>query len=329
PEPADGPAAAAEPRVWRVVDVPAVDDDCSTVGEAVRQASDGDVIEVACVEARDEGPFTNEGKRLTIRAAPDIEPILRFAEPGTGQRDGGWITVVSGTLELRNVAIRSAFLPGSPARHALVSLQGAATLFCDGVLFIVSGEAAAGGVGVRAQTSGGDRQELHAIDTRAEGGAAFLETQGSGRIDVFWSGGRVVTRGRFLVAEGAARSNGGQHGAGMSIRMSLEDGLFACGQGLVCLIDSPTLPLPPRLQAFAKACRFLVPDGRSLLEQSGVGDPDGYRPAVEWVDAASRYEGSGILRRIDGAAERFDVDFASQPHPFNHAAKIEAWPGEE
>jgi len=71
-------ADAAEPRVWRVVDVPTVDDDCVTVGEAVRQASDGDVIEVACAEPRDDGPFSIDGKHLTLRAAPGIEPILRF-----------------------------------------------------------------------------------------------------------------------------------------------------------------------------------------------------------------------------------------------------------
>jgi hypothetical protein len=326
---ADGPAAAAQPRVWRVVDVPTVDDDRSTVGEAVRQASDGDVIEVACAEPRDDGPFTIEGKRLTIRAAAGIEPVLRIVESGMGSRDGGCITVVSGTLELRNVTIRSAFLPANAARHSLVSLRGSAALFCETVLFVVSGEAAAGGVGIRVQTSGNERQEIRAVDTRAEGGAAVLEAKGSGGIDVFWSGGRVVTRGRFLVAEGAARSDGGRDGGGMVVRMSLDEGLFACGQGLVCLHDSPALPLQPRLQAFARACRFLVPEGRSLLEQSGVGDPEGYRPGVEWVDAASRYEGSGILRRIDGAAERFDIDFASQPQPFNHAAKIEAWPGDE
>ncbi|MFM8803449.1 MAG: serine/threonine-protein kinase, partial [Planctomycetia bacterium] len=182
----DGAAAESESRVWRVVDVPTVDDDCSTVAEAVRQASDGDVIEVACAEPRDDGPLTIEGKRLTIRAAPSIEPILRFAESGTVPRDGGCITVVSGTLDLRNVTLRSAFLPASPARPALVSLQGTAALLCETVLFVVSGEAAGGGAGIRSQTSGNDRQEIHAVDTRAEGGAVFLEAKGSGRIDLFW-----------------------------------------------------------------------------------------------------------------------------------------------
>jgi hypothetical protein len=115
----------------------------------------------------------------------------------------------------------------------------------------------------------------------------------------------------------------------MSVRMTLDDGLFACGDGFACLLDSPSLPVAPRLQAFAKGCRFLVPEGRAVLQQSGVGDPEAYRPAVEWIDAASRYEGSGILRRIDGAAERFDIDFASQPQPFNHAATIDGWPADD
>jgi hypothetical protein len=183
----------------------------------------------------------------------------------------------------------------------------------------------AAGVCVRADQDATDRLEIRANDTRVEGGAAFLESKGGGRIDLFWSGGRMVTPGRFLVAEGSPRS----HGNGTAIRMTLEDGLFACRDGFACLLDSPALPLAPRLQAFAKGCRFLVPDGRAVLEQSGIGDPEAYRPAIEWIDAASRYEGSGILRRIDGAAERFEIDFASQSQPMNHAPRIDDWPGEE
>ena len=329
---ADGPASAeppviAEPsrRVWRVVDSPAVDDDCGTVGEAVRQASDGDIIEIACAGPRDDGPFTVDGKRLTIRAADGIEPILRCGESGAVPRDGSFCTVVAGTLELQELTVRSAFLPGGGGRPSLISMRGSATMVCEGVTFVMPGETASAGVCVRSEQEASDRQEIRTNDTRVEAGAAFLESRGGGRIDLFWSGGRVVTPGRFLVAEGAPRSQG----SGAAIRMTLEDGLFACGDGFACLLDSPSLPLAPRLQALAKECRFLVPDGRALLEQSGIGDPEAYRPGIEWIDAASRYEGSGVLRRIDGAAERFEIDFASQPQPMNHTPRIDGWPGED
>lgn len=326
PEAADQPAAvAASPRIWRVVDSPAVDDDCGTVGEAVRQASDGDIIEIACAEPRDDGPFTVDRKLLTIRAADGIEPILRCGEAGAVPRDGGFCTVVSGTLELQDLTVRSAFLPAGGGRQALIAMRGSATLVCERVNFVMPGESVAAGVCVRADQDATDRLEIRANDTRVEGGAAFLESKGGGRIDLFWSGGRMVAPGRFLVAEGSPRS----HGKGTAIRMTLEDGLFACRDGFACLLDSPTLPLAPRLQALANGCRFLVPDGRAVLEQSGIGDPEAYRPAIEWIDAASRYEGSGILRRIDGAAERFEIDFASQPQPMNHAPRIDDWPGEE
>jgi hypothetical protein len=66
-----------------------------------------------------------------------------------------------------------------------------------------------------------------------------------------------------------------------------------------------------------------------VLEQSGVGAPEAYRPAIDWIDAGSRYEGSGVWRRIDGAAERFDIDFASQSQNFNHTPRIESWPEAE
>jgi hypothetical protein len=322
---ADDTPSEPTPRIWRVVDAPAVDDDCGTVGEAVRQASDGDVIEIACTEPRDDGPFTVDGKRLTIRAADGMQPILRFGDTGAVPRDGGSCTVVSGTLELQDVTLRSAFLPAGGGRPALVFLRGSSALICERVSFVMPGEAATAGVCVRSEQGPGDRQEIRANDTRAEGGAAFLESKGGGRIDLFWSGGRVVTSGRFLLVEGSPRTAGN----GTAVRMTLEDGLFACSDGFACLVDSPALPLAPRLQAFAKACRFLVPEGRPVLEQSGMWDPEAYRPAIEWIDAASRYEGSGILRRIDGAAERFEIDFASQPQPMNHASRIDDWPGEE
>ena len=159
-------------------------------------------------------------------------------------------------------------------------------------------------------------------ETRADGGAAVLESQGGGGLDLFWSGGTVVTPGRFLVAEGAER----QGTVAGRIRMSLEDGLFACGDGFAALLDSPSLPLAPRLSVLAKSCRFLVPDGRPVLLQAGVGDAEAYRPAVEWIDAASRYEGSGVLRRVDGAAERFEIDFASHAQALDHESRIMEWP---
>jgi hypothetical protein len=204
-------------------------------------------------------------------------------------------------------------------------MQGSAVLTCDDVALLVPGEPGSGGVCVRSEQAVGDRQEIRFTDSRVEGGAAFLDAKGGGRIDLLWSGGRVVMPGRFLVAEGAPRTSG----SGTAIRMTLEDGIFACRDGLACLLDSSSQPLGPRLQAFTRECRFMVPEGRPFLEQSGVGDPEAYRPAIEWIDVASRYEGSGIWRRIDGAGERFEIDFDSQPQPMSHTPTIENWPGEE
>ena len=319
----DSPAAA--PRIWRVVDTPTVDGDCGTVGEAVRQASDGDVIEVACAEPRDDGPFTIDDKQLTISAADGIQPLLRLGEAGSGQRDDAWCTVASGTLNLRGLTLRAAFQPANGGRPTLIAMQGSAALTCDDVTLLVPGEPGSGGVCVRSEQAVGNRQEIRFTDSRVEGGAAFLDAKGGGRIDLLWSGGRAVMPGRFLVAEGAPRTSG----SGTAIRMTLEDGIFACRDGLACLLDSSSQPLGPSLQAFTRECRFLVPEGRPFLEQSGVGDPEAYRPAIEWIDVASRYEGSGIWRRIDGAGERFEIDFDSQPQPMSHTPTIEDWPAEE
>jgi hypothetical protein len=323
PEPPPSAAATAEPapRTWRVVDAPEIDADCGTVGAAVRQASDGDIIEIACAEPRDNGPFVIEGKRLTIRAAEGFEPIVRCPDATLGTRDGGWCTVVSGTLTVQRVAFRLAGGATGAARPAIFCLRGTTALDCEDVAFATAGDAAAS-VWVRAERPGGERQEVRMASTRADGGAAFFESQGGGRLDLFWSGGRVVMPGRFLVAEGAER----QAAAGVRVRMSLEDGLFACGDGFAALLDSPSLPLAPRLSVLAKSCRVLVPEGRPVLLQAGVGDAEAYRPAVEWIDAGSRYEGTGVLRRVDGAAERLEIDFASHPHPLAHESRIAEWP---
>lgn len=330
----DGEKAMAEPHVWRVVDVPTSDEEFGTIAEAVRQAGDGDVVEIGCLEPRDGGPFTVEGRKITIRAASGLQPVLRLAESTAEDVAGRCCTVVSGTLELRELTIRPSFLAAG-RRTALIGLQRTATLSCEQVTFTMPDEAAATLVCVRSDRSAGDRQEVRMIDSRMEGAALFLEAGGGaagevggpgggegGRVDLTWSGGRVITPGRFLLAEGAAVAGG----AGVTVTMTLDDGLFACGDGLVCLVDSPTRPRPAGIRGLARGCRFLVPEGHALLEQIGVGDPQAYRAAIGWVDAGSRYQGSGVFRRIDAAAERLDLDYASHPQPLDHALRIEAWP---
>jgi hypothetical protein len=59
-----------------------------------------------------------------------------------------------------------------------------------------------------------------------------------------------------------------------------------------------------------------------LLEQSGIEEPARYRTAIEWLDANSRYEGSNLFRRIDGSAERVEMDYAASSQPLAHSARI-------
>ncbi|MFM8892233.1 MAG: serine/threonine-protein kinase [Planctomycetia bacterium] len=329
-------AAPEEPRILRVVEVPTADDDFGSLGEAVRQAGDGDVVEIACLEPRDDGPFMIDGRRVTIRAAVGTQPIVRFGEWGGEGPGGRWCTVSSGTLELQDVTLRPALLAATGRRQAVIAMQGASALVCERVAFALAGDASASMAGVRAERRGDDRQEVRMTDSSFTGGGVFLESgpgttaegassaaeAGGGQIDLFWFGGRVVTPGRFLLVEGS--TSAARSGAG--IRITLDHGLFACGTGLVCLTDSPTLRVFPSLRGLARGCRFMVPEGHGLLEQTGIGDPEAYRPAVEWVDIGSRYEGSGVFRRIDGAAERMEMDYTSQPQSLDHSLRIDGWP---
>jgi serine/threonine protein kinase len=331
-------AAPVESQVWRVVDAPSSDVDFGTLGEALRQASDGETIEIATADPRDDGPYVVEGKRIVIRAAEGVQPLVRFVEPPSADRaDLGCISVVSGTLELQGVALQPAFLITGAARPAVVALDGAAVLRCRDVAFRLPVGDATPLVAVRLRTRPGERQELSCEDVDVEGGAAFAEigpgprgaaaagdpvaaATGSGpagAVDLFWNGGAVAGTRRFLLAEGTSPAAGG-----LGLRLVLEEGLFACSDGFACLLDSSARPALPRLQAFARECVFTVPEGRPFLEQAGIGDLEAYRPAIEWSDAASRYEGTGIFRRIDSSAERTETGFESLQ--FDHSPRIGA-----
>ena len=71
----------------------------------------------------------------------------------------------------------------------------------------------------------------------------------------------------------------------------------------------------------------------SDYEDNGVAyiikDPEVYRGRVRWTDAGSRYEGSPIFRRIDGAAERVEIDFSALAQPLQFVPQIVQWPSDE
>jgi hypothetical protein len=182
------------------------------------------------------------------------------------------------------------------------------------------------------ETPPGGRQEasplvtrITLVDSSVRGDMTFLEAAGKGRIDLSWSGGMLTTNGRCLVAEGTGRDAE----EGTLLAVALRQGVFACREGFACLLDSPARPTEPRLEVTATGCRFLTPEGVPLIEQSGIEDPEVYRGRVRWNDAGSRYEGSLIFRRIDGAAERVEIDFASLAQPLQFSPQIEDWPQDE
>jgi hypothetical protein len=103
------------------------------------------------------------------------------------------------------------------------------------------------------------------------------------------------------------------------------DALFANREGFAVLLDSPASPVMPGLRVSSTRCRFVTPPGHGFLEQVGIGPPDVYRTAIDWLDTGGRYEGSAIFRRIDGAAEREEITFSVAPGRLQHKAVIEGW----
>ncbi len=294
------------------------------LAEAVAAARDGDVLEIDSGVVRVEPSFAVSGKRIVIRAAGGGRPTvsLTAAEPGGGERLGrGLIPVEAGSLVIEGIDIRCES-PLLRRGASLFAMKGASELELRDTTVELSGEPAAaelaGEPPVVIDVDGSEepvRRVIRLERATVSGDATVIRAVGAGEIVATASSSRVVTPRRFLVVEGGVSS-------GAVVRLSLDRSYFACKEGLVCLLDSPARPMFASLFATARASRFAVPQAAALVVQSGIETPEAYEPAVEWVDAGSRYEGSDTYRRIDGAAERIDIDFAAAAAPMEHSSRI-------
>jgi len=340
----------------RVVDAPDVAAEGWTehvsLAEAVAAAADGDRIELAFSAVRDEPPIAIVGKRLTISAAEGARPEVRFSGFATESlaRERAGIVCDAADVIFEDLTLTLAV--------SSESLEPAATLFhlrsgsqlalqrcrlglegltdevvestrprCIEVLASVNAVESAEAASGTSEAASGERGDsvvarIDLVDTSVRGEMTFLEVSGAGQVDLSWSGGSLVTSGRCLVVEGAERDVK----QGTLLAVALRQGLFACREGFACLLDSPARPTEPRLEVTATGCRFLTPEGVPLIEQSGIEDPEVYRGRIRWNDAGSRYEGSPIFRRIDGAAERVEIDFVSLAQPLQFVPRIDEWP---
>ena len=317
---------------WRVVDVPAGERDTSSLAEAIRRAAPGEVIELAYDGIRDEPAITGVGADLTIRAGAGRTPAVRFSvgppEDGVDASTSAAWSIGGGEVAIERVRIVLG-AGGLSADGALFALGGDATLTCtDCRLEIRSGDDThkavpnASAVFVRVAGGAADRPghgAVRFVRTVVAGGGDVLHVSGDRQIDVGWSGGRCAVAGVFLLAEGGVRESA----PGPTVNLSLAAATFACRAGFARLVDSPTQPAIPTLLASAKECTFALPDGTALVEQTGVEQPDRYRSAMGWADDGSRYQGTGVFHRIDGAAERVEADYASALPPLSHAANID------
>ncbi len=293
------------------------------LAEAVAAARDGDVLEIDSGVVRVEPSFAVSGKRIVIRAAGGDRPTVSLAAPEpVGVRFGrALIPVEAGSLVIEGIDIRC----DSPLLRrgaSLFAMKGASELELRDTTVELPGEAAdpelAGEPPVVIDVEGLEepvRRVIRLERATVSGDATVIRAVGAGEIAATASSSRIVTPHRFLVVEGGVSS-------GAVARLSLDRSYFACKEGLVCLLDSPARPMFASLFATARASRFAVPQAAALVVQSGIATPEAYEPAVEWVDAGSRYEGSDIYRRIDGAAERVDIDFSAAAAPMEHSSRI-------
>lgn len=343
-------APVAAENMRRVVAVPVGPADYASLAEAVSAALDGDEIELVFSGVREELPFAIDGKHLVLRAAVGYQPIIRFINTPVASADSATCTITNGSLEIQGVGVQSGSLTTIQKRSTtaggerlwqpvLFALHGTAGLVCEDLLLEMlddsenlSDPEAAPALSSSASviktvcesTEASTRQEIRISRCTVRTDAVFLDASRGGRVDVMWSGGSFKTPARFLLAEGSSPSST----AGKSVRLSLKNASFVCDQGFAFLLDSPARPVAPLLQVLAESCQFVIPQTNALLEQSGIADADFYRTAIEWIDAGSRYAGSSVFKRIDGSAERIEIEYAASSQPLIHTPQLKEPPDE-
>jgi hypothetical protein len=296
-------------------------------------ASDGDIVELAYDGIRETPPLTTAGKRVAVRAAAGMSPIVRIVGTG-GVVPAGW-RVEQGAVSLRGVRIELAEPPAGAEPAVLFALRSG-TLACEDSLLVMPGDALAVGDASRepraafvdvgfTEEAGGGGSAVWMRQAWATGDATFLVAEAGlpGRLTFEWSGGGFATPRQLVVADGVR--DAGTAGGDLTIECRFERAEFACRAGLVLLKDSPLRPRPPRLDVVATASQMLC-GSAPLIEQFGLADQDVLLNAVTWTDRGSTYEGTDVFRRIAGAGEVDVRMFSDEPQPLRHRSEVMRWP---
>ena len=322
------------------------------IAEVLAEAEDKAVLELVADREYLIGPLDLQGKILTIKAATGQRPLLRIDDSQFAPADGEQVVwrIGAGQLTLEGIDIRLDGRADSViGRRSIFQIASGGGLICRNVGLAIT--AAAGGqenvnettlrdrivtlsaalpeesTAEGTETNGQQQNEVSSIPGRVEmidvfvnGEATVFGVDGPAGLSLEWRGGGATVVGRFLDVDGLPS------GVGPLVGLRLEAATFACQEGFARLADSPTQIRVPRLEAVVERCRLLVPEPAALIEQVGVAEPEAYQAAVNWMDRLGRYEGSRIFRRIDGAGDTVEIDFAAAPRPLAHQPFFTSWP---
>ena len=354
-EPAASLAEARADKLKRVVLSPELPEEYGDLATAVAAAADGDIIELSADREHAIGPLRLAHKSLTVRAVASQRPLLRVDElqfPLTDADQAVW-SVVGGQLVVDGIDIRMrSDIESLSGSRSVFWLSEGARLTCRDVNFIASANSARERLGgwqvdriitiaeaeprftspelleepvtAVATESLADKAEsmVEMIDVMVNGDVTCCLLTGGSEATLKWREGGVMTSGRFIEMSG----NTSRKLPDTLLALELNDATFACQLGFARLLDTPTQTRVPRLKVSARQCRFLIPEPAALLEQAGVAEPEIYQAAIDWQDWRGRYEGSRFFRRIDGAGDPIEIDYASAGRPLNHQAFLDTWP---
>lgn len=300
-----------------VNEIPAGDDQFSTLSSACAAARNGDVIELRFNGLREDRPLKVTNLRVTIRGGEGYEPIIVFrptdADPIKFPRS--MITLATGQLTLSNVAVELDVPRGVPAdnwslfetwggemirlERCVLTIRNASdqqSAYHQDVAFFRARSAPDADATVNDMPSATPLATLDLTDCIARGEADFLRVEGLQPVHLTWDNGLLLTTEHLLTAGGSQAAPKLDE----MLRIELRHVTAAMRGGFCHLTSTSSNPhqLPVHFVS-TNGITIGVP-GVPLVEQEGQGNMESFRQRFLWNGDRNFYQETDIFWTIRG-----------------------------
>ncbi|MBL9125936.1 MAG: hypothetical protein JNG90_20000 [Planctomycetaceae bacterium] len=326
-EPEQPPAPATGGPGLRIVDPTQVGTYIyPTLRAACAAAQDGDVIELRYDGPRAERPFESRNRRLTIRAAENFSPLVRFCptEDDPLKHPRHMMTVAAGRLTLVNLALELDLSLARPAEgwalfdiqqaelvrleHCALSIRNTSesggAQHADVSFFNVDAPPGASTMVMMEDTAPALPTALELRDSIARGEAVFLRVHDLQPVSLNWQNGFLATGQRLLVAAGGAKQP--QHLG--QLQLELRHLTMAARDGLCLLTNAADSPYQLITQIRCTDSIVVAGPEGSLIEQVGIDSVTDFRARLKWESERDFYDGFSIFWKIRGKSAATTVE---------------------